>query len=82
MSLPPLIRALQPTTGTRAASLRKRLHAAVVTLSFWCAIILPFLYLPLLVIGLGTTTQLGVFGGLLLLNIIALLITQTYQPAE
>lgn len=40
--------------------------------SFWLAVVLPFFYLPLLVVGLDTSASLFLFIGFLLLNILAL----------
>lgn len=63
-------------TWSGAASL---LHG-VQALSFWSAIILPFLYLPVLVVGLDTPTRSVVFLGLLALNVVTLVISHSYQP--
>lgn len=43
-------------------------------LGFWTAVVLPFLYLPLLAVGLETVSRLTAFLGLLALNILALLV--------
>jgi hypothetical protein len=40
--------------------------------AFWCAIALPFLYVPLLVTGLETTAQLTAFLSLLALHALAI----------
>ncbi|MBO4249245.1 hypothetical protein IL252_15620 [Halomicrobium sp. IBSBa] len=43
-------------------------------LAFWIAIALPFLYLPLLAVGLSSQTLTGAFLTLLLCNAVALLV--------
>jgi len=48
-------------------------------LSFWSAICLPFLYLPLLGRGLKTDAQIGVFIFLVALNIVVLITGHTYR---
>lgn len=40
--------------------------------AFWSAIALPFLYLPLLVSGLGSSAQFTAFLGLLALHVVAI----------
>lgn len=45
--------------------------------AFWTAILLPFLYVPLLVGGL-TGQELLVFGGLLVVNVVALVAGHDY----
>lgn len=47
--------------------------------AFWMAIVLPFLYLPLLFYGLETTGQLLAFFGLLGLNIVAIVLGNRYN---
>lgn len=44
----------------------------VSTLSFWAAIVLPVLYLPLLAAGIDSTTGLALFLGLFGLHVLAL----------
>lgn len=48
--------------------LARRLRVA----SFWLAIVLPFVYLPLLVVGLTNAVRTGAFLGFLALNLLAL----------
>ncbi|MDJ1431682.1 hypothetical protein [Halostagnicola sp. A-GB9-2] len=47
--------------------------------SFWLAIVLPFLYVPLLVTGLSSSVETGLFLGLLVLNIVVLYVGHSYQ---
>lgn len=65
-------------TSRRLASLtdRYREHSLTTPLevvSFWSAIALPFLYVPLLLAGISTQGELLTFVGLLALNLAALL---------
>ena len=53
------------------------LGATVRGMSFWAAILLPLVYLPLLLGGLGSQTGF-VFLGLLALNLIALFVGHTH----
>lgn len=48
-------------------------------ISFWAAIALPFLHLPLLLHGLNTTAELYAFLGLLALNLVALVVGHGYK---
>lgn len=50
-------------------------------LSFWAAITLPAVYLPLLVTRLDTPQELVVFMGLFLLHVVALLGGQHYRAS-
>ena len=60
-----------------------RLGAAVTAplelLGFWSAIALPALYLPLIVTGLDTTSELITFLGLLGLHLVALVLGRSYR---
>jgi len=56
------------------ASLRKVLLWPVHRLAFWAAVVLPFLYLPLLATGLETETQTIAFVVLLACNVVALVL--------
>lgn len=47
-------------------------------LSFWSAIVLPFMHLSLLVVGLDSPSMVVAFVVLVALNVIALLIGHTY----
>jgi hypothetical protein len=64
--------------------LLSRLDAASLTapvrmISFWMAVALPFLHVPLLLRGLTDPTQTLTFLGLLGLNLVALLIGHSYN---
>ena len=48
-------------------------------ISFWTAIALPFLYIPLLIYGLETSGQVAVFLGLVALNVIAFVLGHGYK---
>ncbi|WP_299268971.1 hypothetical protein [Halorientalis sp.] len=55
------------------------LKAGVTGLAFWSAIVLPFLYLPLLAYGLRSRSMAGAFVGLLVLNVVAAVIGHRYH---
>ena len=48
-------------------------------IGFWTAVALPFLYVPLLVTGLGTMPRRITFVGLLALNVTALIVGHRYK---
>ena len=50
------------------------------TIAFWAAIVLPFIYLPLLFTGLSSRPTFEVFVVLLTLNFIALVAGFSHQP--
>lgn len=54
------------------ASLLARIARSLEAVAFWSAIALPFLYVPLLVNGVGTTAQLTAFLTLLALHALAI----------
>ena len=60
---------------------RAALGRSVRWLSFWAAIILPLLYLPLLYVGIGAQTG-ALFLGLLALQLIALLAGHGYNQSH
>ena len=47
---------------------------------FWGAIALPFVYLPLLAVGLDSPTQAALFLGLLGAHLLAVLLGRGYDP--
>ena len=55
-------------------ALRETVFAPVHAVAFWIAVILPFLYVPLLASGLSSTATIEAFFALLVANAIALLI--------
>jgi len=59
-------------------SVGRTLLAPVRGFAFWLAIVLPFLYVPLLVAGLESSATRTVFGVLVLANAIALLVGHSY----
>ena len=56
------------------SSLRKTVFAPIHAVAFWIAVILPFLYVPLLASGLSSTATMNAFFALLAANAVALLI--------
>lgn len=65
-----------------ALSTRYHEHALTTPIEmvgFWAAVSLPFLYLPLLVTGLGTSGETMTFLALLALNVVALLAGHSYN---
>ena len=63
---------LDGVSSVRKAS--KHVLSPVQALSFWVAVALPFLYIPLLATGLTSRPLIGAFLALLLCNAIALLV--------
>ncbi|WP_255167661.1 hypothetical protein [Natrononativus amylolyticus] len=47
--------------------------------SFWMAIVLPFLHVPLLATGLSTPSETATFLGLLVLNLVALYLGHSHR---
>jgi len=64
--------ALNEIRSVREAS--KHILSPVQALSFWIAVALPFLYIPLLATGLTSRPLIGAFLALLLCNAVALLV--------
>ncbi len=64
---------------TRRLPLVHTLKAPAQFLSFWIAIALPFVHVPLLAQGLGDPTVTGVFLALLVLNALALYVGHGYN---
>lgn len=59
---------------SRAAQVSRRLRRPVEATAFWTAIVLPFVYLPLMLDGFATFADVLLFGGLMVLNVVALLV--------
>lgn len=60
---------------------RLRVPSLIEAFAFWSAIILPFVYLPLLIIGLDTLVQQGLFVGLIVLNVVMIVLGHRHhQP--
>ncbi len=53
---------------------RSQLFRPIEAIAFWTAIALPFLYVPLLFMGLESTGELAVFFGLVALNGVAFIV--------
>jgi len=49
------------------------------TVSFWMAVSMPFLYLPLLVVGLETPVEVVAFLSLVVLNVAALVVGHSHH---
>ena len=63
---------LQSVSSLSEAS--KHVLSPIRALAFWIAVALPFLYLPLLAVGLSSRARTGAFLALLLCNAAALLV--------
>jgi len=77
MNLSRIVRRFNPA---REPSFIQRFRSYLSPLLFWSAIVLPLLYLPLLAIGIDTTTHLGTLLALLLLHFFCLLAGHSYTP--
>lgn len=60
----------------------KRVEPYAAAVSYWTAVGLPIVYLSLLVSGIGTPTELGLFLGLLMVHIISLVGGRNYVPGS
>ncbi|WP_435346753.1 hypothetical protein [Haloarchaeobius sp. HRN-SO-5] len=60
----------------------KKLFAPVRMASFWLAVVLPFVHLPILLTGLGSADGAGTFLGLLALNMVTLVIGHGHGPGQ
>lgn len=85
MSRPPQYETNElPRPRIRGSNVARRslslLHRQVQAASFWTAVILPFLHVPLLLSGLDTTTDTSVFVALITLNLLALVLGHGYSP--
>lgn len=58
---------------------RSTLIRPIEAIAFWTAIALPFLYLPLLIVGLESVAELAVFLGLVALNVVAFVVGHRYK---
>lgn len=68
------------TERERAPLVRRRLRGGVRAATFWAAVVLPFLYLPLLAAGLRTRADLVVFLALLGCNLLAIHLGRGHRP--
>lgn len=62
----------------RLVGQQSSLPESLEAVAFWSAIVLPFLYLPLLLVGLETVSLQVVFAFLLLLNAVMILLGHQY----
>lgn len=60
--------------NAEVSSLRKTVFAPVHAAAFWIAVVLPFLYVPLLAAGPSSTATMNAFFALLGANAVALLV--------
>ena len=67
--------------GARPRRLASSLKGPVQFVSFWAAIALPFLHVPLLMSGLGGLNVTVAFLGLLVANLVALYVGHGYNQA-
>jgi hypothetical protein len=72
-STAPIDRLPDPTDLLDAEVVRSAITAPVRFIAFWVAVALPFLYVPLLFVGLGGE-RTAAFVGLLLVNAVALVV--------
>lgn len=75
----PLRPSSEVISGTLDGITRSQLLRPIEAIAFWSAVALPFLYLPLLVMGLETTAELMVFFGLVALNALAFVIGHRHK---
>lgn len=68
-----------PRDSALGSVLQSRFVRPVEAIAFWTAIVLPFLYVPLLFYGLETTAELATFFGLLGLNLVAFAVGHRYK---
>lgn len=73
MTPPQTLNAHTSSEKERLPSLLESIRASLSLLSFWSAIALPVLYLPLIATGIDSTTDFGVFFGLFGLHLLTLL---------
>ncbi|ELY99267.1 hypothetical protein [Natrialba asiatica] len=58
------------------------LGSTVTTIGFWVGTLLPVVYLPLFVAGIGSVTRFSIFLCVLVINIIALVIGHDYPGSR
>lgn len=69
----------RPESPSPLARARATLARGVAAVSFWLAVTLPAVYLPLLVAGAGASDRAVLLGALLLANAVALLVGHTHR---
>jgi len=65
-----------------ARRVKRRLVVQGRRVSFWTAIVLPFLSLPLVLSGIGTSSELLALLALVVVNAIAALLGHDYRPSR
>lgn len=65
-----------------ARRLRHQLTDTVTAVGFWTAVLLPFLYLPLLVIGLDTRAEVFALVALVVVHAVSLSVGYPYAAEE
>lgn len=81
MNVPSLPTPLEPALphGDWLTNVQQTLSWLVRATGFWLAVVLPFLYLPLLLRGFGGRGELLAFAGLVVLNAVALVVGHEYR---
>jgi len=64
------------------ARVRHQVLAPLRVVGFWSAIALPFLYVPLVATGLGSTAKVSVFLALLAANVVAATLGHSHSPGS
>lgn len=59
-----------------------RLHTVIQGVSFWTAVVLPFVYLPVLVLGGATSSPMTLVSTAIGLNVVALLLGHRHEPVH
>lgn len=80
MTLPPTFHHLEPTTSSLGKAIARRVRVTLLAVTFWSAIVLPVLYVPLLATGLDTVARTVAFLVLFGLNVVALVVGHPYRP--
>lgn len=62
------------------AGVRHHVLAPLRVVGFWSAVALPFLYVPLVATGLGSTAEVTVFLALLAANVLAVVLGHAHSP--
>lgn len=65
---------LSSLRNAEVSSIRQTVATPIQAVAFWVAVVLPFLYVPLLAAGLDTAGTMNAFFGLLAANAVALLV--------
>ncbi|USZ70579.1 hypothetical protein [Natronosalvus halobius] len=58
------------------------LGETVTTVGFWVGTLLPFVYVPVFLTGLNSTTRLGIFFALVAFNVLALVVGHDYSGSQ